>query len=67
LVEDPIYRDSQQSLMIQAADLCVYLLHQRLSPNAYMQKKGRNRYFDRLAPILIRLEGSSEVEGLDPC
>lgn len=40
IVEDPVYRDSRQSLMIQSADLCAFLLYQRLAPNAYMRAKG---------------------------
>lgn len=64
VLEDPIYRDSRHSLMIQSADLCAYLLYQRLAPNGYMRRKGGNHYFDRLAPILCRAASAQDPEGI---
>jgi hypothetical protein len=52
IVEDPVFRDSAQSLLIQAADLVAFLLYQREQPNAYMRKKGGGAYFQRLKPVL---------------
>ncbi len=39
LIEDPIFRDSAHSFLIQCADLCAYLLQQHLSPSKYMKEK----------------------------
>ncbi|MBP6627057.1 MAG: DUF3800 domain-containing protein [Arenimonas sp.] len=64
VVEDPVYRDSRHSLMIQAADLCAYLLYQRLAPNGYMRRKGGAKYFDRLSPMLCRAASSSDPDGI---
>ncbi len=64
MAEDPIYRDSKHSLMIQSADLCAFLLYQRLVPNGYMRKKGGAKYFDRLSPMLCRAASSSDPEGI---
>lgn len=64
VVEDPVYRDSRHSLLIQSADLCAFLLYQRLSPNGYMRRKGGNHYFDRLAPLLCRAASARDPEGI---
>jgi hypothetical protein len=64
VIEDPIFRDSKHSLMIQSADLCAFLLYQRLAPNGYMKKKGGARYFERLSPILCRVASRSDPEGI---
>lgn len=52
VIEDPAFRDSAHSYLIQAADLSAFLLYQQLSPNAYMRKKSAHNYFGRLAPVL---------------
>ena len=41
IVEDPNFRDSAYSYLIQAADLCAYVLKQWLAPNSYFKKKER--------------------------
>lgn len=64
VIEDPIYRDSSHSLLIQAADLCAFLLYQRLAPNGYMRKKGGARYFDRLGPMLCRAASANDPDGI---
>ena len=40
VIEDPVFRDSRDSLLVQAADLCCFLSYQAVAPNAYMRKKG---------------------------
>lgn len=64
VLEDPVYRDSKHSLLIQSADLCAFLLYQRLAPNGYMRRKGGNHYFERLAPMLCRAASASDPEGI---
>lgn len=64
VIEDPVYRDSAHSLMIQAADLCAFLLYQKASPNAYMKHSGGWKYFDRLSPILCRQASAHDPEGV---
>lgn len=64
VLEDPVYRDSKHSLLIQSADLCAFLLYQRLAPNGYMRRKGGNHYFERLAPMLCRGASASDPEGI---
>jgi hypothetical protein len=64
IVEDPVFRDSAQSLLIQAADLAAFLLYQREQPNAYMRKKGGAAYFERLSPILCRQAAPTDPLGV---
>jgi len=64
VIEDPVYRDSRHSLMVQSADLCAFLLYQQLAPNGYMRKKGGANYFDRLSPMLCRAASASDPHGI---
>lgn len=54
IVEDPSFKESSESLFIQAVDLSAYLLSQHLSPNTYMREKSGHNYFKRLEPILCK-------------
>lgn len=64
VVEDPIFKDSQDSYFIQAADLAAYLLQQRLEPSSYMRKKSGKNYFLRLKPILFTAASSNDSLGI---
>lgn len=64
IIEDPNFRDSEHSLMIQAADLCAFLLYQHLAPNEYMRKKGGASYFRRLEPILCKAATPRDPMGI---
>jgi len=52
ILEDPVFKRSDESYFVQACDLCAFLLYQEIAPNAYMKKKSANRYFRVLTPIL---------------
>ncbi|KJV36187.1 DUF3800 domain-containing protein [Luteibacter yeojuensis] len=64
IIEDPVFRDSRHSMMIQAADVAAYFLLQQETPNAYMRKTGGKAYFKRLAPILDPAADGGDVQGL---
>ena len=64
VIEDPNFRDSATSVMIQAVDTCAYMLSQHLRPNAYMRKKSGYNYFHRLAPILLTQASRSDPMGI---
>lgn len=64
LVEDPIFRESSDSLFIQAADLCAFLAYQAESPNAYIRKQGGQNLFSKLDPILCKVASKSDPLGV---
>jgi hypothetical protein len=64
LVDDPVFRDSAKSFLIQCADLCAYLLYQGGQPCGYMKRKGGQNYFQRLKPVLCLKASSSDPLGI---
>jgi hypothetical protein len=65
IIEDPNFRDSDQSYILQMVDVCAYFLMQKKRPNSYVRKKGATLYFDRLQPVLhpkITRNGSGVLE-----
>lgn len=64
LVEDPFFKDSRDSYLIQAADVVAFALYQSLSPSSYMKKKSGHKYFSRLSGVLCRAASASDPEGI---
>ena len=64
VIEDPIYRDSRHSLMVQAADLCAFLLYQKHAPSKYIRQSGGSNYFARIEPILCKVASPRDPDGI---
>lgn len=64
IIEDANHRDSDTSYLIQAVDLCAYLLYQSLSPSSYMKKKSGHNYFSRLRQILCTYAAPRDPDGI---
>ena len=64
IVEDPNFRESHRSHFVQAADLCAFLLYQRLAPNVYMRKKAGRNYFLQLDPVLCKVASNADPYGI---
>ncbi|HEX8392699.1 MAG TPA: DUF3800 domain-containing protein [Longimicrobium sp.] len=64
LIEDPVFRNSEDAYLIQAVDLIAFLLYQELVPSGYMRKKSGQNYFSRLEPILCRAAVSRDPRGI---
>jgi Protein of unknown function (DUF3800) len=64
IIEDPSFRDSAGSLLIQSADVVAYSLYQQENPNAYMRKSGGKNYYSRMAPIQCRHASPNDPQGI---
>jgi hypothetical protein len=64
IIEDPNFRDSQHAQMIQAVDLCAWLLKQMVQPCGYMRKKYAAKYFLRMQNILCRVAAPRDPQGV---
>jgi len=64
IIEDANFRDSATSYLIQSADLCAFLLYQKLAPSAYMKNKSGQNYFQRLEAILCRHASPRDPQGI---
>jgi hypothetical protein len=64
IIEDPNMRNSENSLPIQAADMCAYMLQQHIAPNSYIKKKTGHGFFKDLLPILNTKASRTDVYGI---
>lgn len=64
IVEDPIMRDSSNSLIIQMVDVVAYCAMQKFKSSSYMKKKRGNLYYDRLNTSLCKVASSSDPQGI---
>lgn len=53
IIEDPVFRDSKNSLIHQMNDVVAYCCRQMFEPNNYMKRKGGHRFYKRLENVLI--------------
>jgi hypothetical protein len=53
IIEDPIFRDSKNSLLHQMNDVVAYCCRQGFEPNAYMRKKSGINLYARLSNVLL--------------
>lgn len=53
VIEDPVFRDSRNSLIHQMNDVVAYFCRQMVEPNAYVRKKGGANYYTRLSKVLL--------------
>jgi hypothetical protein len=52
IIEDPIGRDSRNSLPIQMVDIVAYFAKQIVAPNSFIKTKNAKNYYKRLHPII---------------
>ncbi len=64
IIEDPNFRNSEESYFIQSADLVAYLLYQSIAPNVYIKKNGGHNYFYHLQPVLCTVASNSNQYGI---
>ncbi len=64
IIEDPNFRESGDSQLIQATDTCSYLLQQNLNPSKFFKKKSGQNYFTRLHPICCKAASNKDPYGI---
>lgn len=64
VIEDPVFKDSAESLFIQTADCICYMLYQSIIPNKYIQKQTGHGYFRRLDKVLCREASRNDPNGI---
>ena len=64
LVEDANHRDSTESYLIQACDVCAYFLRQKFEPCGYVRKQSAKNYYDRLDAVLNKSASKSNGFGI---
>lgn len=64
IIEDPFFKDSEQSYFIQLADCCAYSLLRRERPIPSKTKYGLDKAFELLSPILVKEACRYDPEGI---
>ena len=64
LVEDPYFKDSRDSYLIQAADVVAFALYQKLAPSSYIKKKSAHNYFNKLEAVLCKVASTRDPDGI---
>ena len=54
IIEDPSFRESSRSLILQMADVVAYFARQAYEPNNYMLSKGAATFYGRLGSVINR-------------
>ena len=54
IVEDPMHKNSEQSLPIQLSDANAYFLLQMIAPNSTVKRHKARNFFYLLEPILFK-------------
>jgi hypothetical protein len=53
VIEDPVFRDSANSLFHQMVDVVAYFAKQHYQPNKYMRTKGGRHYYTRFLTNVV--------------
>lgn len=64
VVEDPYGKDSRDSYMIQASDVCAYFLYQKHAPCSFIRRRGATHYFNRLDAVLNKRASTTNGFGI---
>lgn len=64
IIEDPFFKESQQSYFIQLVDFCAYVLLRRERPIPSKTRYGIHQAFNLLQPILVLEASQQDPEGI---
>lgn len=54
IIEDPVFRDSRNSMIHQMNDVTAYFARQMYEPNSFIKKKGAHNFYKRLAQVSLK-------------
>lgn len=64
IIEDPIFKNSKYSYLVQLADFCGYALLRRENPLPSKSKYGLHTAFNLLSPICVREANPRDPDGI---
>lgn len=64
ILEDPFSRDSRHSYFIQASDCVAHAFYRKEFPKGSLRKRGVEKFFDALLPILLKEAAPSDPFGI---
>lgn len=64
VIEDPVMRDSEQSLLHQIVDVVAYAVRQKYEPNKYLSTKGGKTMYDKLPNVVLQRASTHNNIGL---
>lgn len=64
IIEDPIMKDSKNSLIHQMNDVVAYMARQIYEPNSYMRKKGGGNFYGRMGNVLLKIVAKDNPLGI---
>lgn len=64
IIEDPFFKKSHQSYLIQLADFCAYALLRRERPLESKSRYGIHEAFSKLDPVLFKKATNKDPEGI---
>jgi hypothetical protein len=64
VIEDPIFRNSENSLMHQIVDVVAYSVRQKYEPNAYMKKKSGHNLYKKMDNVALKVASNKNDYGL---
>lgn len=64
VIEDAFFRESRDSLFVQAADAVTYMLYQQEVPNSSSRRHGVRNFFKVLDPVLCKVACVGDPQGI---
>lgn len=64
VIEDPIFRDSKNSMLHQINDVLAYCVRQHYEPNSYMKRKGGTSFYKRLNNVVVKKVSNKNEFGI---
>ena len=64
IIEDPFFKDSEQSYFIQIADFCAYALLRQERPTERIRRYGLDSAFEQMRPVVVTQAHRADPKGM---